>query len=105
MKRPPLFLRLRIHGEKRRPGCWLPLFILLPLAVALLIVLSPLILLAAIILRRRERRNRKVQLAGIVLRMLFSPGGIRAGFGLLCSTPGLRIDVSDNDGVFQISVI
>ncbi|MFU8796235.1 MAG: hypothetical protein ACNA7X_02930 [Dehalococcoidia bacterium] len=105
MKRPPLLLRLRIPGKKIRPGCWLPIFLLLPLALALLIVLLPVVLVVGAILQLRRRRNRQSSTAGIVLSTVCSFRGIMAAVGLICSTPGLRVDVTDDDGRFEITVI
>ncbi len=50
MRRPPVLMHMRIQGRKRGFGLWLPLFLLLPLAVVVLIILSPLILIATVIL-------------------------------------------------------
>ncbi|MBE0431491.1 MAG: hypothetical protein IBX67_06665 [Dehalococcoidia bacterium] len=105
MKRPPLFLRIKIQEQRALPGCWLPLFLLVPLALALLIVLSPLILVVYII--RRLRRRRKLLPLGlrVALGVLCSPRGVVAACDLLCSTPGLRIDVTNPDERVHISVI
>ncbi len=48
MKRPPMLMHMRIQGEDRGFGLWLPLFLLLALVV--FIILSPLMLVAAVIL-------------------------------------------------------
>ena len=50
MNRPPLLMRIRIESEDRNFGLWLPLFLLLPLALVVLIILSPLILIALFLL-------------------------------------------------------
>jgi hypothetical protein len=50
MKRPPMLMHLRFQGEDRVFGLWLPLFLLLPLALVVFIILSPLILIAVIVL-------------------------------------------------------
>jgi len=105
MKRPPLLLRLKIPGKKRRPGCWLPIFLLLPLALALLIVLAPVMLVVGAVVRRRGWRKRQWSTARIVIGMLCSFSGIMAVVGLICSMPGLRVDVTDDDGRFEIAVI
>jgi len=105
MKRPPLFLRIKIHERKVLPGCWLPLFLLLPLAIVLLIVLSPVILVAIIILRVRGRRKQLPLVLRVAFGVLCSMRGIRAACDLLCSTPGLRVDVSSRNERVHISVI
>ena len=55
MKRPPVVMRVQIRGKEREFGLWLPLFLLLPVGLLLLIILSPLIF---VILRRRRQLNR-----------------------------------------------
>jgi hypothetical protein len=105
MKRPPLFLRLKIQEKKALPGCWIPLFLLVPLALALLIVLSPLILVTYVILRLRGRRKRLPPVLTATLGVLCSWRGMRAACDLFCSTPGLRVDVSGRDERVHISVI
>jgi len=105
MKRPPMLMHVKIHGKKRRPGLWLPLFLLVPLALVLLIVLSPLILLAVIILRVSGRRKRLSPVTGAVFGVLCSMRSIRAAFDLLCSIRGLRVDVSSHNERVHISVI
>ena len=105
MKRPPLFLRVKIHEKKALPGCWLPLFLLVPLAIILLIILSPVLLVVAIVLRLRGRSGRLPLSLRTALRLLFSIRGMRAACDLLCSTPGLRVDVSGRNERVHISVI
>ena len=41
MKRPPMLMHMRIQGERGGFGLWLPLFLLLPLALVVFIILSP----------------------------------------------------------------
>jgi hypothetical protein len=50
MNRPPMLMHVKIKNERTNFGLWLPLFLLLPLALVVFIVLSPLILVAIIIL-------------------------------------------------------
>ena len=50
MKRPPMLMCIKIELEDRKFGLWLPLFLLLPLALVVLIILSPLILVAVVVL-------------------------------------------------------
>lgn len=105
MKRPPLFLHLKIQGQKWVPGCWLPLFLLVPLALVFLIVLSPLVFVAAVVLWLSGRRRRQLRIARTALGILCSPGGIKATLDLFCSTTGLRVDVSGPDEQVHVSVI
>jgi len=105
MKRPPILMRVQIHGEERRFLIWLPLFLLLPLALLLLIILSPLILVAIIILRLRGRRSQLSPVIRASFGVLCSVRGIRTAFDVLCSMPGLRVDVSDRNERIYVSVI
>ncbi len=50
MNRPPMLMHVKVKNEKSDFGLWLPLFLLLPLALVVLLVLSPLILIAVLIL-------------------------------------------------------
>ena len=52
MNRPPYLMRIRISGPGRKINLWLPLFIILPVAAAILLILAPLVLLAAAVLWR-----------------------------------------------------
>jgi hypothetical protein len=47
---PPMLMHVKIQNEKTSFGFWLPLFLLLPLALVVLIVLSPLILISLLVL-------------------------------------------------------
>ena len=50
MNRPPMLMHVRVRNESTNFGLWLPLFLLIPLALVVLIILSPLILIAVIVL-------------------------------------------------------
>jgi hypothetical protein len=105
MKRPPLLIGVQFRGEEGCLPLWLPLFLLVPLALALLIAFSPLILIAIVVLRLTGRNRDLPPAARASLRALCSLRGIRAAFDVLCSTPGLRVDArSGNDRVY-ISII
>ena len=100
MKHPPMLMRVQIRGEDRGFCLWLPLFLILPLTLVLLIILSPLILLTVFILWLSGRGKRAVLVTGIVFRLLCSMRLIRAAVDLLCSMPGLRVDITgDKDQV------
>ena len=105
MKRPPMLMRVQIHGKERRFILWLPLFLLLPLALVLLIILSPLILVAIIILRLWGRERQLSPAAGASLRILCSVRGIRAALDVLCSRPGLRVDIYNRNERIYVSVV
>lgn len=97
MRRPPMLMHVKIHGEDRGFCLWLPLFLLLPVALVLLIVFSPLILLALFILWLSGRGKRVILVTRIACRLLFSLPLIRAAVDLLCSAPGLRVDISSHN--------
>jgi hypothetical protein len=105
MKRPPMLMRVQIRGEGRGFCLWLPLFVLLPLTLVLLIGLSPLILLAVFILWLSGRGRRALLVTGIVFRLLCSMRLIRAAVDLLCSMPGLRVDVYNRNQRIHVSVV
>jgi len=105
MKRPPTLMRVQVRGEDRGFCLWLPLLLLLPLAVVLLIVLSPLILLAVITLWLSGRGKRAVLASRIAFRLLCSRRLIRAAVDLLCSMPGLRVDVYNRNERIYVSVV
>jgi hypothetical protein len=80
MNRPPLLMRLKIHNPDHKFGLWLPLFLLIPVALVVFIILSPLILLAVIILWP----------TGWGKVALLAPW---AAWRVFCATRGLRVDV------------
>ena len=104
MKRPPMLLRVQIGGEERKFRLWLPLFLLVPLAILLLIVLSPVILIAVIIVRKRGCGRRLSPVARTSLGILCSMRGIRAAFDVFCSMPGLRVEVCGNNNKERVYV-
>jgi hypothetical protein len=50
MNWPPMLMHIKIQSKKGKFGLWLPLFLLIPLALVILIILSPLILIAILVL-------------------------------------------------------
>jgi len=104
MKHPPMLMYVRIRREDRGFCLWLPLFLLLPLVLVLLIILSPLILLAVTILWRSGRLKRAVLISRIALRSLCSMRFIGAAVDLLCSMPGLRVDIAGEKDQVRIFV-
>ena len=92
MKRPPMLLYVRIRGERRGFGLWLPIFLLLPLVLAVFIILVPLILIAIPIFWPTGWRNRARHIFG-------------AAFEILCSMRGIKVDAqSDHDCVYISAV-
>ena len=92
MMRPPLLLKLYFRGEGSRIGCWLPIFLLLPLLLVLLLVLLPITLIAALVLW-------PLGWARPVL------GAVPALFMLLHALRGLKVEVNAGDTRVDIKVI
>lgn len=105
MKRPPMLMRVQIQGEERKFRLWLPLFLLLPLALVLLIILSPIILVVIVIVPVTGRGRRLWPVARTSLGILCSVRGIRAAFDVLCSMPGVSVDVRNNKERVYVSII
>jgi hypothetical protein len=92
MNRPPLLMHLRIRNAQHRFGLWLPLFLIIPVALVVFIILSPLILLAVIVLWER----------GWGKTVLLAPW---AAWRVFCATRGLRVDVENTRECVQISFV
>jgi hypothetical protein len=92
MNYPPLMMRLRIRGHKMpRINLWLPLFLLYPLLLAVLVVLSPLILAGLLV-------------AFIIFSVrldLFA--FVRGLYELLCSLRGFTVQVQEADR-FEVDI-
>jgi hypothetical protein len=50
MNWPPMLMHVKVKNEKSNFGLWLPLFLLFPLALVVLIILSPLIIIGILVL-------------------------------------------------------
>ena len=50
MNCPPMLMHVKVKNEKSDFGIWLPLFLLFPLALVILLILSPLILIGVLVL-------------------------------------------------------
>jgi len=92
MKRPPMLMRVKIKGEDGKFGLWLPLFLLLPLALVALLILSPLILIAVLVLWPSGWGKRA---------LLF----LWTSFEVFCSMRGLKVDIQDGHQYVHIFVI
>ena len=92
MKRPPLWMRLRFDDGNRKFGLWLPLFLLLPLALVVMIILSPLILVAILVLWPSGWGKRALLILTTAFRVF---GSLR----------GLQVDVQDRHQCVYISII
>ena len=92
MKWPPMLMHLKIQGEDKGFGLWLPLFLLLPLALVVLIVLSPLILIAILVIWSSGWGERTLLV-------------IRTAFTIFCSMRGLRVDIQSRNQYVYIYVV
>jgi hypothetical protein len=92
MKRPPLWMHVRVRNEEKNFGLWLPLFLLLPLAVVVLIILSPLILIAVLLLWPSGWGPWALRMLG-------------ASFPIFCSMRGLEVNVRNREQLVYVSVV
>ena len=92
MNRPPVLMHIRFQNGDKKFGLWLPLFLLIPLALVVLIILSPLIVIAILVLWPSGWGK----LALLVLK---------ASWGLFCSMRGLQVDVRNRNECVYISVV
>jgi hypothetical protein len=92
MKRPPLWMRMRIHNRDTKFGLWLPLFLLIPIALVVLIILSPLILVAIIVLWPFGWGRTALLL-------------IPAAWRVYCSMTGLRVEVQGRNETVYLTVV
>ena len=90
MNRPPYMMRFRIMSAEHRIRLWLPLFLIFPIAVVILLALSPLALLAALVLWPFGW--------GRILLV------IPAIFTIFWAARGLEVEVEDKKERVQISV-
>jgi len=95
MNWPPMLMHVKVKNEKTDFGLWLPLFLLFPLALVVLLILSPLILIG-------------------ILVMLALGQGRWVEFGFRClwvavvsswALRGLRVDVQGRNETVQVTVI
>ena len=92
MKRPPMLMHLRFQGEERGFGLWLPLFLLLPLALVVFIILSPLILIAILVLWPSGWGKRALLV-------------LKAACEIFWSIRGLKVDIQSSNQWVYISVV
>ncbi len=91
MKRPPYLMRVRVKNQDRKINLWIPLFIIFPLIIILLVIMSPFILLATAALWYFGW--------GKPLLMI-----VPAALGCLCALRGLEVNVNRNGKGLLISV-
>ena len=84
-------MRCRVSDGRRGFPLWIPLFLLWPLALAILIILAPFLLVAAAVLWGGARCRRLPRAGWAVLRCL-------------CSLRGLELDFRKGGERFLISI-
>ena len=92
MNWPPMLMHIRIENEDRRFGLWLPLFLLLPLALVVLIILSPLIIIAVLVLWPSGWGRWALKV-------------LKAAFVSFCAMRGLKVDVQNGNQYVYVSVV
>ena len=95
MNCPPMLMHVKIKNEKANFGLWLPLFLLIPLALVILIILSPLILIALLIL----------WLCGWGRWARLSLRALKVALVAFWSTRGLEVDVRHGNQVVYVSIV
>ena len=88
---PPMFLRVRVQGDKRRIRLWIPLIVLWPVVAVVVLLGTPVALVVAARSGHRTR-VRSVLLAGPLLLYV------------LASLRGLRFDVASGEDRVFISI-
>ena len=91
MTRPPLWMKIRVRNEEHNFRLWLPLFLLLPLALVVLIILSPIIIIGLIIFWDSWG--------------MWSLKVIRASVMSFWNMRGLEVDVQNGKEMVFISVV
>ena len=90
MNRPPMLMRIRVKSEDRNFGLWLPLFLLLPLALVVLIIISPLVFIVCLIWPDWGLWALKV---------------LKAAFVSFTAMRGLEVNVQDGRRQVYVSVV
>ena len=96
MKWPPYLLHIAVHGTEHRFSLWIPLCIIGPIflvfVLAVFLVLLPFLLLSLIFTWEAPW-----------WRWFWY--GVPAFFSVLCSTPGLQVDIEDRGKRIYITVV
>lgn len=92
MNWPPTLMHIKIRNKNTKFGLWLPLFLLLPLVLVVLLILSPFILIGVVVLWH----------TGWGKVALFS---LHAAFVAFWSLRGLKVDVQGRNECVHISII
>jgi len=92
MIRPPLIMKFRIKGDRPRFGCWLPLFLLLPLLLLFFVLLLPLFIIVVLVLWPLGWGRTALM-------------AVPALFQVLSALRGLKVQIKDGVNQVDISVI
>jgi hypothetical protein len=95
MNRPPMLMHVKVRNEKADFGIWLPLFLLFPLALVVLLVLSPLILVGIMVLLMLGQETWVVWGFRCLWLAITSSWALR----------GLQVDVEGRKGLVQVSIV
>ena len=90
-----MLMHVKVKNEKTDFGLWLPLFLLFPLALVVLLVLSPLIIIGVLVMLALGQ-ERWVEFG---FRCLWA--AIASSWALR----GLRVDVQGRNGTVQLTVV
>jgi len=85
-------MHIKVQNQDKKFGLWLPLFLLMPLALVILIILSSLILIAILVLWP-SGWGRYALLA------------LKAAFVTFWSTRGLEVDVQNGSQCVYVSIV
>ena len=88
---PPMLLRVRVQGDKRRIRLWIPVIVLWPVIAVVVLLGTPVAVLVAVRSGHRPR-SRSILLAGPLLLYV------------LASLRGLRCDVTSGEDRVFISI-
>jgi len=96
MKRPPYLIKMRFWNSRHGFDLWLPLFLIMPLVLALLLAVALILLpfaLLAMLFTWRLGYWRPLVL------------GVPVFFNMLCQMPGLKVDIEHGKGSVYIAVL
>jgi hypothetical protein len=92
MSWPPMLMHIKVRNHETNFGLWLPLFLLAPLVLVIILILSPLILIALIVFWCLGWGR----IAWFTIRMVFVS---------LWNLHGLKIDVQNPKETVFISIV
>lgn len=84
---PPMVMWIKVQWF----GIWLPLFLLWPIVLVLLLLVLPFVFIGMLLAGRAAR-------FWVAIRVLL------AGYQMICSVRGLRIDIHKENSTFEIYV-